>query len=134
MSLFSLPDGAFMCLGAGVLPECTSISGLETAMQQNLVAFYQAYLTAHPEQFSGVPVGTRHIAEQHAYCYEVHPVAASGLPDGRFCFTVQGIPLVVRVGAQPGQWSMEATGLSTTVADSDFTLPAEPTATIVGRP
>jgi hypothetical protein len=133
MSLFSLPDGAFMCLGTGVLPECTSISSLETAMQQNPVAFYQAYLTAHPEQFSGIPAGTRHIAEQHAHCYEVHPVAgSSGLPDGRFCFTTQGIPLVVRVGAQPGQWSMEATGLSTTVQDSDFTLPARPTS--VGQP
>ena len=133
MSLFALPDGTFMCLGTGALAECTIISGLEKAMQQNPAAFYLASLTAHPEQFSAVPVGTRHIAEQHAHCYEVHPVAgSSSLADARFCFTAQGIPVVVRVGAQVGQWSMEATSLWTAAPDSDFTLPANPIA--VGQP
>jgi len=133
MSLFALPDGTFMCLGTGALAECTSISGLETAMQQNPAAFYLASLTAHPEQFSGVSVGTRHIAEQHAHCYEVHPVASlSSLADARFCFTAQGIPVVLRVGAQAGQWSMEATSVWTTAPDSDFNLPANPTA--LGQP
>jgi hypothetical protein len=86
-------------------------------------------LIAHPEQFSGVPVGTRHIAEQHAHCYDA---ASSGLSNGRFCYSAQGIPLVARFNAQAGQWSMEATSLSTTVADSDFTLLAKPA--IIGRP
>jgi len=133
MSLFALPDGTFMCLGTGPQAECAIISGLETAMQQNPAAFYLTSLTAHPEQFSGVPVGTRHIAEQHAHCYEVHPIASSSsLADARFCFTAQGIPLVLRVGAPAGQWSMEATSLWTSAPDSDFTLPANPTA--VGQP
>ncbi|MDP9281452.1 MAG: hypothetical protein M3P38_05090 [Chloroflexota bacterium] len=133
MSLFALPDGTFICLGTGELAECTSISGLETARQQNPAAFYLASLTAHPELFSGTPVGTRHVAEQHVHCYDVRPVAgSSGLTDARFCFTTQGIPLVLKVGAQAGQWSMEATRLSTTAPDSDFTLPATPTA--VGQP
>ena len=133
MSLFALPDGTFMCIGAGALAECTSISGLETAMQQNPAAFYLASLTAHPEQFSGVPVGTRHIAEQHAHCYEVRPVLSSSpLADARFCFTAQGVPMVLRVGAPVGQWSMEATSLWTTAPDSEFALPANPAA--VGQP
>jgi hypothetical protein len=133
MSLFALPEGMFMCLGTGELAECTSVADLETAMQQNPAAFYLAALTAHPERFSGVPVGTRHIAEQHTHCYDVRPVAdSSGFTEGRFCFTTQGIPLVLKVGAPTGQWAMEATRLSTTAPDADFTLPAKPTA--LGQP
>jgi hypothetical protein len=132
MSLFALPDGTFMCLGAGAQAECTGISGLETALQQNPAAFYQASLIAHPEQFSAVLVGTRHIAETHAHCYDVRPLASSsGLPDGRFCYSKDGIPLVSRVSSPTGQWSMEATSLSTTVPDSNFALPAKPT---IARP
>lgn len=132
MSLFALPDGAFMCLGAGAQAECTAISGLETALQQNPAAFYQASLIAHPEQFSAVLVGTRHIAETHAHCYEVRPLAiTSELPSGRFCYSKDGIPLALRVSAPAGQWSMEATSLSATVPDSDLTLPAMPT---IARP
>jgi hypothetical protein len=132
MSLFALPDGTFMCLGTGTQAECTGISGLETAVQQNPAAFYQASLIAHPEQFSAVLVGTRHIAETHAHCYDVHPLASStGLPDARFCYSKLGIPLVGRVSTPTGHWSMEATSLSTTVPDSNFALPAKPT---IARP
>lgn len=132
VSLFALPDGTFMCLGTGAQAECTGISGLEIASPQNPAAFYQASLIAHPEQFSAVLVGTRHIADTHAHCYDVRPLAsASGLPDGRFCYSKQGIPLVLRVIAPAGQWSLEARSLATTVPDSDFALPAKPS---VARP
>lgn len=107
VSLFALPDGTFMCIGTGTQAECTGISGLETALQQNPAAFYQASLIAHPEQFSAVLVGTRHIADTHAHCYDVRPLAgSSGLPDARFCYSKLGIPLVLRISAQPdsGQW------------------------------
>ena len=127
VSLFALPDGTFMCLGTGAQAECTGISGLDAALQQNPAAFYQASLIAHPEQFSAALVGTRHIAETHAHCYDVHPLASSsGLPDARFCYSKLGIPLVGRVSAPAGQWSMEATSLSATVPDSNFVLPAKP--------
>jgi len=133
VSFFALPDGTFLCLGAGVQAQCTGMSGLKTALEQNPAAFYQVSMTAHPEQFSGVAVGTRHIAEQHAHCYEVHPLAdSSELSGSRFCYSTQGIPLSSRVSGQAGQWSMEATSLSTTVPDSDFTLPAQPT--VLSRP
>ncbi len=127
VSLFALTDGTFMCSGAAAPAQCTSMSGLETALQQNPAAFYQASMTAHPEQFSGIVVGTRHIGEQHAHCYEVHTLAdSSELSGSRFCYSSQGIPLSSRVSGSAGQWSMEATSLSTTVPDSDFALPAQP--------
>ena len=58
--------------------------------------------------------------------------ASAGLTDGRFCYSSQGIPLLQRFAVQGATWSMEATNLSSTVPDSDFTLPSKPT--ILGKP
>jgi hypothetical protein len=134
VSLYSLPDGTFMCFGGtGQAAQCIGMSGLDTALQQNPAALYQESFIEHPEQFSGVLVETRQIAGQQAHCYDVKATAATaGLTDGRFCYSTQGIPLLQRFAAQGGTWSMEATSLSTTVPDSDFTLPAK--ATIIGKP
>ncbi|HKY49841.1 MAG TPA: hypothetical protein VJP45_01155, partial [Candidatus Limnocylindria bacterium] len=84
--------------------------------------------------WNGVLVETRQIAGQQANCYDVKPVSAGtpGLGEGRFCYSPSGIPLLQRFAAQGGTWSLEATSVSTTVADSDFKLPATPT--IIGRP
>ena len=130
VSLFALPDGTYMCFGgSGQGASCIGMSGLDTALQQNPAALFQQSMIQHPEQFSGVLVETRQIAGQQAHCYDVKPVntVTTGLTDGRYCYSPQGIPLLQRFGMQGGTWSMEATKLSTTVPDSDFTLPAKPT-------
>ena len=134
VSLFALPDGTFMCFGGTGTAQCIGMTGLETALQQNPAALYQEAFIQHPDQFSGVLVETRQIAGQQAHCYDVKAGAAAtaGLTDGRFCYSTQGIPLLQRFAVQGGTWSMEATNLSTTVPDSDFTLPAK--ATIIGKP
>lgn len=137
VSLFSSPDGVFMCFGTGATAQCLGMTGLDTALQQNPAALYQESLIQHPDQWNGVLSETRQIAGQQAHCYDVKPVAATtaataGLTDGRFCYSAQGIPLLQRFAVQGGTWSMEATSLSTTVPDSDFTLPATPT--ILGKP
>jgi len=134
VSLFSLPDGTFMCFGTGATAQCIGMTGLDTALQQNPAALYQESLVQHPDQWNGVLVETRQIAGQQAHCYDVKPVATAtaGLTDGRFCYSTQGILLLQRFAAQGGTWSMEATTLSTTVPDSDFTLPSKPT--ILGKP
>ena len=134
VSLYALPDGTYMCFGGtGQAAQCIGMSGLDTALQQNPAALYQESFVAHPDQFSGVLVETRQIAGQQAHCYDVKATAAAaGLTDGRFCYSAQGIPLLQRFSAQGGTWSLEATNLSTTVPDSDFTLPAK--ATIIGKP
>jgi len=134
ISLFALPDGTYMCFGGtGQTAQCIGMSGLDTALQQNPAAAFQESFIQHPDQFSGVLVETRQIAGQQAHCYDVKASAATaGLTDGRFCYSTQGIPLLQRFAAQGGTWSMEATNLSTTVPDADFTLPAK--ATILGKP
>jgi hypothetical protein len=134
ISLFALPDGTYMCFGGtGQTAQCIGMSGLDTALQQNPAAAYQESFIQHPDQFSGVLVETRQIAGQQAHCYDVKASATTaGLTDGRFCYSTQGIPLLQRFAVQGGTWSMEATNLSATVPDSDFTLPAK--ATIIGKP
>jgi hypothetical protein len=136
VSLFTLPDGVFMCFGgSGQAAQCIGMSGLDTALQQNPAALFQESMTEHPEQWNGVLVETRQIAGQQAHCYDVKPVGPAqgvGLTDGRYCYSAQGIPLLQRFAMQGGTWSMEATKLSTTVPDSDFALPSKPT--ILGRP
>jgi hypothetical protein len=133
VSLYALPDGTFMCFGGAGQAQCIGMSGLDTALQQNPAALYQEAFIQHPDQFSGVLVETRQIAGQQAHCYDVKAgTAAAGLTDGRFCYSAQGIPLLQRFGVQGGTWTMEATSLSTTVPDADFTLPAK--ATTIGKP
>jgi hypothetical protein len=136
VSLFSLPDGVFMCFGGtGQAASCIGMSGVDTALQQNPAALFQESMIEHPEQWNGVLVETRQIAGQQAHCYDVKPVTATtavGLTDGRYCYSTQGIPLLQRFAVQGGTWSMEATKLSTTVPDSDFALPSKPT--ILGKP
>ena len=134
VSLYALPDGTYMCFGGGGQASCIGMSGLDTALQQNPAAMFQQSMIQHPDQFNGVLVETRQIAGQQAHCYDVKPVNAvtTGLTDGRYCYSAQGIPLLQRFGVQGGTWSMEATKLSTTVPDSDFTLPAKPTT--IGTP
>lgn len=136
VSLFTLPDGVFMCFGGtGQTAQCIGMTGVDTALQQNPAALFQESMTEHPEQWNGVLVETRQIAGQQAHCYDVKPVAATtlvGLTDGRYCYSAQGIPLLQRFAVQGGTWSMEATKLSATVPDSDFELPSKPT--ILGKP
>jgi hypothetical protein len=130
VSLYALPDGTYMCFGgSGQGATCIGMSGLDTALQQNPAALFQESMIQHPENFNGVLVETRQIAGQQAHCYDVKPVntVTTGLTDGRYCYSAQGIPLLQRFGVQGGTWSMEATKLSSTVPDSDFTLPAKPT-------
>ena len=134
VSIYALPDGTYMCFGGtGVAAQCIGMSGLDTALQQNPAALFQQSMFQHPEQFNAVLVETRQIAGQQAQCFDVKStVVVATLGDGRFCYSPQGIMLLQRFGAAGATLDMEATSFSTTVPESDFTLPAK--ATIIGKP
>lgn len=134
VSIYSLPDGTFMCFGGtGVTAQCIGMATIDTALQQNPAALFQASMLQHPEQFNAVLVETRQIAGQQAQCFDVKStVATASLGDGRFCYSREGIMLLQKFAAQGGALDMEATSLSTKVPDSDFELPAKPT--ILGKP
>jgi hypothetical protein len=133
VSIYALPDGTYMCFGGtGTTAQCIGMSGLDTALQQNPAALFQQSMFQHPEQFNAVLVETRQIAGQQAQCFDVKSTLAATLGDGRLCYSPQGILLLQRFGVGGGALDMEATSLSTTVPESDFTLPAK--ATIIGKP
>ncbi|HEY3127718.1 MAG TPA: hypothetical protein VGK07_11695, partial [Candidatus Limnocylindria bacterium] len=49
VSLYSLPDGTYMCFGGtGQTAQCIGMSGLDTALQQNPAALYQESFVEHP--------------------------------------------------------------------------------------
>jgi hypothetical protein len=134
VSIYSVPDGTFMCFGGtGAASMCIGMTGLDTALQQNPAALFQQTMIQHPEQFNAVAAGTRQIAGQQAQCFDVKSATPVGaITDGRFCYTSQGIMLSQTFGPNFGALDMEATSLSTTVPDADFTLPSKPT--ILGKP
>ncbi len=127
-SLFALVDGTFLCSRDSTRSMCLAMSGRSSALQQNESASVHEQLVQHPEQFDGVLVDTTQIAGQQAYCYGVKAVTvqASGLADGRFCYSARGIPLLLRFSTQGAEVSMVATRLSASVSDSDFLLPGTP--------
>jgi hypothetical protein len=89
----------------------------------------QRAMIDNPSAFGATSAGPRTIAGQQGLCYDVTPTAAvaSGLTKGTFCYTKEGIALLSQFTAQGSTFAMEAINLSTTVPDSDFTLPAKPT-------
>lgn len=134
MSVFSLPDGSFMCFAVGGQTTCLSAPSTGSPLDQNQAAVTQRALVDHPDQYGATFTGARTIAGQPGLCYTVNAVAAAatGFSSGSFCYTKEGIALLSQFTVQGATWSMEATNVSTTVPDSDFTLPATPT--VIGRP
>ncbi|SRR6266508_1561315 len=134
VSLFVLADGTYLCFTESAQATCLGMSSAEVGLQQNSAALMQESIVDHPERFDGVLVETRQIAGQVAHCYDVRALAVTAAPftDGRFCYNTRGIPLLQRFKTPGADYTLEATSLSFSVPDSDFTLPAQPTT--LGRP
>ena len=131
ISFFSLPEGQYYCFGASGTSQCISLAGAGSPLDQNLAASFQQSLVNNPDQYGGTFTGNKTIAGQQGLCYDVKATTAvaTGLSAGTFCYSKEGIALLSQFTAAGSSWSMEATNVSTTVPDSDFTLPAKP----VGR-
>ncbi len=134
MSIFNLPEGNFMCFATAGQNTCLSAPSTGSPLDQNQAAVMQRSLMDRPEQFAATFTGSRTIAGQAGLCYSVNAAAAaaSGFSSGTFCYTREGIALLSQFTVQGATWSTEATNVSTTVPDSDFTLPATPT--VIPRP
>ena len=134
VSIFSGPDGQFMCFTQSGPAMCLSLPATGSPMDANLAASFQGSLVDHPDQYGGAFTGTKTIAGVQGSCYDVKAAAAAAtaLSSGSFCYSKEGIPLLSQFSAQGSSWSMEATNVSTTVPDSDFVLPAKPT--VYGNP
>jgi len=128
ISFFSLADGTYYCFGTGGSSQCFGVSGVGSPLDQNFAASAQQSLMQHPDQFGASFTSQRSIAGQQGYCYDVKSAgaAAAAFSAGTFCYSKDGLALLSSFSAGGGNWSMEATNVSTTVPDSDFTLPAKP--------
>lgn len=135
MSVFTLPDGSYMCFAMAGQTQCLATPATGSPLDQNQAAMTQRSMIDNPAGFGATFKETKTIAGQQGLCYDVTPtaVAAGGFSKGTFCYTKEGLTLLSQFTVRGSSWSMEATSVSTTVPDSDFTLPVKPTV-IPGRP
>ena len=128
ISFFTLPEGSFYCFAAaGTGTQCLSVAGVGSPLDQNAAAQAQSSLITNPGQYGATFKENKTIAGQQGICYDVKASAATGaFSSGTFCYTKDGLALLSTFTAQGSTWSMEATNVSLTVPDSDFTLPAKP--------
>ena len=127
LSYFTLPEGTFYCFNVGQI-QCLTVAGVGSPLDQNAAAVAQQSLIANPSGFGATPSAGKTIAGQQASCFDVsNKAGAGGFDTGTFCYSKEGVPLLSTFStAQYASWTVEATSYSTTVADSDFTLPAQP--------
>ena len=125
IQFFTLPEGSYYCLNIGQV-RCMAVQGVGSPLDQNPAAQAQSALVSNPGQFGSTFTSTKTIAGQTGQCYDVKANAASSFSSGTFCYTNQGVPLLSQFTAAGATFAVEATNYSTTVADSDFTLPAKP--------
>jgi hypothetical protein len=124
ISMFVLEDGTYMCTsGAGAV--CLKYSGAAQAPMQNAGASFQDQVRASPGQFSAAAQSARTIAGVSAQCFTLTGAALAGAGAATTCYSADGLPLYTELkGGAQGDFTMEATSLSTSVSDADFTLPA----------
>jgi len=125
MSIFTLPEGSFMCFAAAGQSQCLSTPATGSPLDQNQAILTQRAMVDNPSQYGATFTGAKTIAGQQGQCYDV-AATAGAFSKGAFCYTKEGIQLSSSFAVQGSTWSMEATNLSTTVPDSDFTLPSKP--------
>jgi hypothetical protein len=121
-SVFTLPDGSYVCTTAGGQSFCQKSPG-GTGLDANPAASFGLQLQDHPEQFNSSFQGTRSIAGQTAQCYGVKSLAAGAFGDVTSCYSSAGVPLLTQIKSPGQEFTMEATSFSTTVSDADFKLP-----------
>jgi len=122
-SIYSLADGTYLCTIVAGSGFCQKASG-QAAFGQNPAADFALQLQGDPSKFNATFTGSQSIAGQQAQCYKVQSVAAGAFSDVSTCYSSSGVPLKTTISASGSTITMEATDFSTTVVDSDFTLPA----------
>ena len=126
MSFFTLPEGNVYCMTMGGSPACFGAgAGVGSPLDSNAAVTAQQQMLANPSQFGATFKENKTIAGQAGLCYTVTGTAST-FSNGNFCYTKDGLTLLSQFTASGTSIAMEATNVSTTVPDSDFTLPAKP--------
>lgn len=122
---YLLGTNIYFCTNSGEW-SCMKFSIPQNDSSQ-LAADLEKNLEANPSKYTVLPDGTMQIAGVSATCFKV----ASEDGNVRYCVSNEGVPLYTKTTAESGgktvEFEMKATSYSTSVTDSDFSLPAEPT-------
>jgi hypothetical protein len=121
-SVYTLPDGTYMCTGAGGQMFCQK-GPAGSGLDANPAAAFGLQFQDHPEQFNSSFQGSRSIAGQTAQCYGVKSLAGTAFGDVTSCYSSSGVPLLTQIKGQGSEFTMEASSFSTSVSDADFVLP-----------
>ena len=125
VSMYTLPEGSFICVVVAGQSQCLVAPTQGSPLEHNQAVRIQRAMVENPGQYSATFAGTKSIAGQQGLCYDVSATVGA-FSKGSFCYTKEGIQLLSAFIAEGSTWSVEATNLSTTVPDSDLTLPAKP--------
>lgn len=123
VSIFILENGVFTCTSAGGTPLCLALPA-DQATQAKQPIDVQDLLASRPSDVDVTPRGARQIAGQQTSCFDAKQTIAG--VEGTFCYTAQGVPLLIAYKAAGTEATLEATAYSTAVSDDDFKLPAPP--------
>ena len=126
-SIYVLESGTYVCVTVP-RPACVAVPR-DAALERQRGAQLEEQVKDEPDRFSTTYEGPKKIIGYETHCYIVRPRGDSkgGFLDSRMCYTPGGIPLSVYVRAADGEMTLQALGVSTSVSDSQFILPAKPT-------
>ena len=125
VSMYTLPEGSFICLVVAGQSQCIVAPAQGSPLEHNQAVLTQRAMLENPGRYGSTFTGSRSIAGVTSFCYDV-TATAGAFSKGTFCYTKEGIQTLSAFTAEGSTWSIEATSLSTTVPDSDLTLPAKP--------
>ncbi|MDO8611338.1 MAG: hypothetical protein Q7R32_00750 [Dehalococcoidia bacterium] len=118
-------DKSYSCISAGSSGTCFDITD-ETQDQTAPFAALLGFPQTVADDISGlgaVDKSEREIAGVHANCFSADAVALGGASE--FCFSDEGILLLLRSEAGGTSFTFEAKSVSTDVTDADFEPPYE---------
>ncbi len=108
----SKPEGEWSCIGFDTPQESSTSDQALTDFTEETDLYEIKYLS------------TRNIAGTSAKCFSMKNTAENVAIE--YCISPEGVPLYTKTTMNEITMEMTATSYSTSVSDSDFTLPAEP--------
>jgi len=119
-STYDLEDGSYICSGQGATGNCSRLpAGGERPPGQA-----PDDLMKNADTYETTPAGQRQVAGQSAQCFTMKPKRpGASITEAISCITSSGIQVYLQAKMAAGEMTMEATSVSTTVADADFQLP-----------
>jgi uncharacterized lipoprotein NlpE involved in copper resistance len=123
-SMYFIDNKVYICTDAQGKTNCMMFSS-EESENQNQAFNTNEDIASNPANYDVVQLSTRTIAGTSAKCFKVNLKEADEWTM-ESCYSSEGVPLYMKYTGTGVESLLEATSYSTSVSDSEFTLPAEP--------